>query len=57
MLKKYLFDRGGSSLWLEGSSAFVAACGVQFPDQGLNLGPFPWEHRVSISPGSHFKGL
>ena len=24
----------------------VAACGVWFPDQGLNPGPLRWEHRV-----------
>ena len=24
----------------------VAACGIQFPDQGQNLGPLHWEHKV-----------
>ena len=24
----------------------VEACGIQFPDQGLNPGPPHWEHRV-----------
>ena len=24
----------------------IAACGIQFPDQGLNLGPLHWELRV-----------
>ena len=24
----------------------VAACGIKFPDQGLNLGPLRWEHVV-----------
>ena len=26
--------------------ALIVACGLQFPDQGLNLGPLDWEHRV-----------
>ena len=31
----------------------VAACGIQFPDQGLNSGPLHWECRVPVtgSPG------
>ena len=24
----------------------VAACGIWFPHQGLNPGPFHWEHRI-----------
>ena len=24
----------------------VAACGIKLSDQGLNLGPVPWEHGV-----------
>ena len=24
----------------------IAACGIQFSDQGLNLGPLHWQHRV-----------
>ena len=28
------------------SDLFVVACGIQFPDQGLNLGPLHWEHGV-----------
>ena len=24
----------------------VLACGIQLPDQGLNLGPLHWEHPV-----------
>ena len=33
--------------------ALAAACGIKFPDQGLNPGPLHWEHRVlpSGSPG------
>ena len=27
----------------------VAACGIQFPDQGLNPGPLHWEHGVSAT--------
>ena len=26
--------------------ALAAACGIKFPDQGLNPGPLHWEHRV-----------
>ena len=33
----YLFGHDGSLLWHLGSS--VAACGISFPDQGLNPGP------------------
>ena len=31
----------------------VVACGIQFPNQGSNPGPLPWEHRVLAigSPG------
>ena len=29
----------------------VAACGIQFPDQGSNPGPLPWEHRA-LATGS-----
>ena len=25
----------------------VAACGIQFPDQGSNLGPLHWEHSLN----------
>ena len=28
------------------STQIVAACGILFPDQGLNLGPLHWKHRV-----------
>ena len=24
----------------------VVGCGIQFPDQGLNLGPLRWEHGI-----------
>ena len=38
-------------IWL--CQVFVAACGIQFPDQGLNLGPLHWDCRVlaSAPPG------
>ena len=29
---------------------FVVACGIQFPDQGSNLGPLLWELEV-LTPG------
>ena len=31
-------------IWL--CQVLVAACGILFPDQGLNLGPLHWEHGV-----------
>ena len=34
----------------------VAACGIQFPDQGSNLGPLHWEHRV-LATGPSGKSL
>ena len=37
-LKKKLF------IWL--CQVLAAACGIQFPVQGSNLGPLLWEHRV-----------
>ena len=39
---------------------FVAACEVQFPDQGQNTGPLHWEHGVLTTgpPGkSHYRVL
>ena len=33
----------------EGSLIFLAACGIQFPDQGLNPGPLHWECRVLVT--------
>ena len=47
----YLFGCPRSSLQHAGSfvvacKELVAACGIQFPDQGLNLGPLLWQHRV-----------
>ena len=41
LFKKYLF------IWL--SWVVVVAGGIQFPKQGLNLGPLHWEHRVSAT--------
>ena len=38
---KYVF------IWLLGShSVFIAAWGIWLPDQGSNLGPLHWEHRL-----------
>ena len=31
---------------LTGCEVLVAACGIQFPDQGWNPGPLHWEHGV-----------
>ena len=36
-----LFGCTRSQLWHVGSS--VMACGIQFPEQGLNLGPLLWD--------------
>ena len=37
----------------------VAACGISFPDQGLNPGSLPWECRVVVtgSPGKSSRYL
>ena len=32
------------------------ACGIKFPDQGLNLGPLHWEHGVPGPPGKSHSG-
>ena len=52
----YLFDCSASQLQHVGSSIFfknlqhggflVAACEIQFPDQGSNPDPLHWEHRI-----------
>lgn len=34
----------------------VAVCGIEFPDQGSNLGPLHWEHRV-LATGQSGKSL
>ena len=36
--------------------ALAAACGIKFPDQGLNPGPLHWEHRV-LATGPPGKSL
>ena len=41
----YLFGCTRSWLW-HAYKLLVAACGIQFPDQGPNLGPWHWEQRV-----------
>ena len=44
-------------IWLHW--VIVAARGIQFPKQGSNLGPQPWEHRVLAigPPGKSYKQL
>ena len=42
--------------WLQFADSLVAACGIWFPDQGLNLGPLRWEHGV-LDTGSPGKSL
>ena len=37
-------------------SALAATCGIQFPEQELNLGPLPWECRV-LATGPPEKSL
>ena len=48
-------DCAGSSLWCIGfsSCSVRVACGIQFPEQGSNLDPLHWEHRVlaNVPPG------
>ena len=44
-----------SELWHARSLAatcelLVAECGIQFPDQGSNLGPLPWEYGGTTGP-------
>ena len=53
--EKYLF------IWLHqvlvvACKPLVAACGIQFCYQGLNLGPLHWKHGV-LSPGQSGKSL
>ena len=50
----YLFGCTGSQLQHAGSLAaafkhLVAACGIQFPDEGSNPGPLHWKGRVSAT--------
>ena len=40
----YIFDGAWSQLQYVGS--LVAACRIQFPDQGWNPGPLHWQHGV-----------
>ena len=48
LFKRYLF------IWLH--QVFLAAYGIQFPDQALNLGLLHWEHRV-LATGPSGKSL
>ena len=68
-LSIYLFIFGSAGSQLRQAGSLVAACGIffqlqhacgiQFPDQGSNLGPLHWEHGVlptgppGKSPGSY----
>ena len=56
-LSIYLFDCTGPSL--RHANSLVTACGIEFPDQRLNLAPLHWEHGVSaIGPsGKSQSGL
>ena len=44
---KYLFGCARSQLACE--IFIVTTCRIQFPDQGSNLGPQCWEHRVLVT--------
>ena len=35
--------------WLWHAGSLLIACGIWFPDQGSNLGPLHWEHRVLVT--------
>ena len=41
----YLLSCTESQL-LQHAGSLVATCSIQFPDQGLNLGPLRWERGV-----------
>ena len=41
---------------LQHAGSLVEACGIQFPDQGLNSGPLYWEYRV-LATGPPEKSL
>ena len=41
---------------VEACELLVAACGIKFPDQGLNPGPLHWERRV-LATGLSGKSL
>jgi len=57
LAKNYFFKINLTSLGI------VAACGIQFPDQGLNLGPLHWELGVNhwttkeVTPKRLFEGI
>ena len=44
---------------LAGARELLVACGIWFPDQGLDQGPLLWEHGVSVTepPGSPASGF
>ena len=45
----------GYSMW----NLLIAAYGIQFPDQGWNPGPLPWEYRILATgpPGKSLDSL
>ena len=45
-IKLFIFDLAMLGLHCSMQDLLVAACGIQFPDQGLNPRPLHWEHRV-----------
>ena len=45
--RQSLLQHAGSSV--TACEPLIEACGIQFPDQGLNLGPLRWERRVSAT--------
>ena len=53
------FSVAGYESLLVAFELLVAACGIQFPDQGLNLDPLHWEHGVLATgpPGARVKDL
>ena len=52
-LSRHMWDLESS---LQQAGALVLACGIQFPDQGLNPGPVHWEHGV-LAAGLSGKSL
>ena len=47
---------GHSGSLIASCEFLVAACGISFPDEGLNLGPLNWEHGV-LATGPPGKSL
>ena len=45
-IKLFIFNLATLGLHCSMQDLLVAACGIQFSDQGLNPGALHWEHRV-----------